>query len=99
MEPIFLDRIDASPIANSTFDPYFFLQWLWVLVDSLNENLSDIQNAFNLFTTVGYTQTEITDMNTAGQLDNGIILYDNTNNVYVGRQAGSLVKFTTAAYP
>ncbi len=96
---IFLDRIDASPIANNTFDPYFFLQWLWILVDSLNENLSDIEIAFNLFTANGYTQTQITDMNTAGQLNNGVILYDTTNDVYVGRQGGSLVKFTTVAYP
>jgi hypothetical protein len=96
---VFLDRIDAAPIANNTFDPQFFLQWLWVLVDSLNENLNDIESAFNLFMTNGYTQTEITTMNTAGQLGNGIILYDTTNNVYVGKQGGSLVKFTTTAYP
>jgi hypothetical protein len=99
MEPIFLDRIDASPIANSTFDPHFFLQWLWILVDSLNENLSDIEGALNLFTLVGYTQTQITDMNTAGNLEDGVILYDTTNEVYVGRQGGSLVQFTTSAYP
>ncbi len=96
---IFLDRIDAVPIASNTeFDPQF-LQWLWVLVDSLNENISDIQNAFNLLTAMSYTQTQITDMNTAGQLSDGVILYDTTNNLYVGRQSGSLVKFTTAAYP
>jgi len=96
---MFLDRIDAVPIASNTqFDPQF-LQWLWVLVDSLNENISDIQNSFNLLTAMSYTQTEITDMNTAGQLNNGVILYDTTNNIYVGRQSGSLVKFTTAAYP
>lgn len=96
---IFLDRIDAVPIASNTqFDPQF-LQWLWVLVDALNENMSDIQNAFNLLTAIGYTQTQIIDMNTAGQLANGVILYDTTNNVYVGRESGSLVKFTTTAYP
>jgi hypothetical protein len=99
MEPIFLDRIDASPIASNTFDPHFFLQWLWILVDSLNENLGNIEDAFNIFTLVGYTQTEITDMNTAGQLDDGVILYDTTNAEYVGRQGGSLVKFTTTPYP
>lgn len=93
-----LDKIDSAPIANSDFD-HQFLQWIWVLVDSLNENMSDIETAFNLLTAVGYTQTEITDMNTAGQLENGVILYDTTNDEYVGRQAGSLVKFTTTAYP
>ena len=96
---IFLDRIDAVPIASNTqFDPQF-LQWLWVLVDTLNEDINDIQALFNLFTTNSYTQTEITDMNTAGQLSDGVFLYDSTNNVYVGRQGGSLVKFTTTAYP
>ena len=96
---IFLDRIDAVPIASNTqFDPQF-LQWLWVLVDALNENWVDIQNALNLLTAIGYTQTEITDMQAAGQLSNGVLLYDTTNNLYVGRQAGSLVKFTTTPYP
>jgi hypothetical protein len=96
---IFLDRIDSVPIASNTQFDTQFLQWLWVLVDALNENTSDIQNAFNLLTAIGYTQTQITDMNTAGQLSNGILLYDTTNNEYVGRQAGALVKFTTTAYP
>ena len=36
-----LDKIDSSPIAYSDFD-YQFLQWIWVLVDTLNENLGDI---------------------------------------------------------
>ncbi len=96
---IFLDRIDAVQIANNEQFDYQFLQWLWVLVDALNENWRDIQTALNLLTAIGYTQTEITDMNTAGLLPNGILLYDTTNDVYVGRQAGALVKFTTAAYP
>lgn len=95
---IFLDRIDAAPIANSAFDPQF-LQWIWVLVDSLNENIGDIQNAFNLLTAMSYTQTQITDMDSAGQLSDGVLLYDSDNNVYVGRENGSLVKFTTTAYP
>jgi hypothetical protein len=96
---VFLDRIDASPIASNTFDPHFFLQWLWVLVDTLNETLATIEGAFNLFTANGYTQTQITTMNTAGQLNDGVILYDTTNKVYVGRQNGALVKFTTTSYP
>jgi hypothetical protein len=95
---LFLDRIDAAPIANSDFDAQF-LQWLWVLVDSLNENLNDIQNAFNLLTAMSYTAAQITAMNVAGTLGNGVLLYDTTNNVYVGKQNGALVKFTTTAYP
>ena len=95
---IFLDRIDAAPIVNSDFDAQF-LQWLWVLVDALNENINDIQNAFNLLTAMSYTAAQITAMNVAGTLGNGVLLYDTTNNVYVGKQNGALVKFTTAAYP
>jgi len=95
---IFLDRIDSVPIINGDFDPQFF-QWLWVLVDSLNENINDIQNALNLLTAMSYTAVEIAAMNVAGQLGNGILLYDTTNNVYVGKQSGALVKFTTTAYP
>lgn len=96
---IFLDRIDAVPESNTEqLDPQF-MQWLWVLVDTLNENLTDIQSSFNLITLSGYTQTEITDMNIAGELSNGVILYDTTNNIYVGRQGGVLVKFTVLAYP
>lgn len=96
---LFLDRIDAVPIAGSTeFDPQV-TQWLWVLVDALNENWLDIQNALNLLTAMSYTQAEIVAMDGAGQLNNGVLLYDTTNDEYVGRQAGSLVKFTTTPYP
>ncbi len=95
---LFLDRIDAAPIVNSGFDAQF-LQWLWVLVDSLNENIGDIQDALNFLTAVNYTAVEIAQLESDGELGNGILLYDTTNNVYVGRQSGSLVKFTTVAYP
>lgn len=99
MATIFLDRIDSSPIANITDFNYQFVQWIWVLVDSINQNITEIQNAFNLLTAIGYTATEISDMELAGQLNNGVLLYDTTNDVYVGKQAGSLVKFTTTPYP
>lgn len=89
-----LQKIDSAPIAGSEFD-YQFLQWLWVLVDSLNGTIGALQLGFN----PSYTQAQITAMNTAGQLNDGVVLYDTTNNVYVGRQSGALVKFTTAAYP
>lgn len=94
-----LDRIDSAPIAsNKEFDPQF-LQWLWVLVDSLNENIVAIEAAFNLLNASPYTAVEIANMEGAGKLSNGVILYDTTNDEYVGRQAGSLVKFTTTPYP
>lgn len=96
---VFLDKTDSVPIASNTEFDAQFLQWLWVLVDTLNENWTDIQNAFNLLTAQGYTQTQIADMESAGQLGNGVLLYDTTNDEYVGKQAGVLVKFTTTAYP
>lgn len=95
---LFLDRIDSAPVINGNFDPQF-LQWLWVLVDSLNENTNDIQNALNLPLAMNYTAPEIVAMNSSGDLDNGVLLYDTTNNVYVGKQNGALVKFTTTSYP
>ncbi len=95
---LFLDRIDAAPIVNKDFDAQF-LQWLWVLVDTLNEDISDIQNALNFLTAPNLTAVEIAAMETASQFGDGILLYDTTNDVYVGRQGGSLVQFTTTAYP
>ncbi len=93
-----LGKIDSAPIAYSEFD-YQFLQWLWVLVDTLNENIDIIQNSFDIFSAPTYTATQIANLNTAGSLTDGIILYDTTNNEYVGRISGTLVKFTTGAYP
>lgn len=95
---IFLEKIDAAPVANSDFETPF-LQWLWVLVDTLNEDIDDIQAALTLLTAQSYTAAEIVTMDGDGDLNDGIILYDTTNNVYVGRISGTLVKFTTAAYP
>ncbi len=96
----FLDRIDAAPVLGNQFE-YPFATWLAVLVNVLNENIQDIQNAFNLLTAQSYTAAQITAMQTAtpSQLNNGVILYDTTNNVYVGKISGSLVKFTTTSYP
>jgi hypothetical protein len=97
---IFLDRIDASPILSDVFEPPF-ASWLAVLVNVLNENIQDIQGFFNLLQAQSYTATQITAMNTASPslLNNGVLLYDSTNNVYVGKISGSLVKFTTTSYP
>lgn len=98
MANIFLDRLDAAPIQGSDF-PFDFNQWLANVVDTLNEVIIDLQNALNIFNAPSYTATEINDLFTAGSLSNGVILYDTTNDVYVGMQAGSLTKFTTASYP
>ncbi len=45
-----LDRIDSAPIAdNKEFDPEF-RQWIWTLIDTLNELIIDIENALNTLT-------------------------------------------------
>ncbi len=95
---LFLDRIDSAPILDKEFDAQF-LQWLWVLVDTLNEDISDIQNALNLLTAMSYTAAEIAQMESDGDLVDGVLLYDTNNNVFVGKQSGALVKFSTVAYP
>lgn len=95
---IFLDRMDSVPVINAGIDMQL-MQWFWVLVDSLNEDITDIENALNLLTAQSYTSTQITDMQTAGTLADGMLLYDSTLNEYVGRISGSLVKFTTTPYP
>lgn len=99
MATVFLDRIDAAPIVNNDDFDAQFLQWIWVLVDTLNENIFDIQNAFNLLRAMSYTAAEIVQFNADGLLEDGVLLYDTTNNLYVGKQSGALVKFTTTAYP
>jgi len=91
--PFFLYRVDAAPVKNEL--PYELNQWLSVTVDTLNEDINDIQDAFNNFQVPSYTSLQIADLT----LTNGVILYDSTLDVYVGMQAGSLVKFTTTPYP
>jgi len=99
MALIFLERIDSAPISNSSF-PFDFNQWLAVLVDTLNEDIEDIQNALRIIAVGQYTSAEITALNAlTPSLPNGVLLYDTTLDVYVGKEGGSLVKFTTTAYP
>jgi len=94
--PVFLDRVNAVPIVNLDFTPEF-IQWLTILVDSLNEVLADIEDLFNLIEAPHYTAAQI---GAAGaDWPNGIVVYDTTNNVYVGKENGSLVQFDTSAYP
>lgn len=153
---VLLNKIDTVPISGSNFDTQF-IQWLLVLVDTLNQDIQDIQDSFNLLTApntailteavtltsgspsftvvngalyrVGENvvgngipyQSIITAINintitisqnatingasslafvpAIGAIGNGIVLYDTTQNVYVGMQNGILVKFTTTSYP
>jgi hypothetical protein len=93
-----LERIDTVPLLGNDFT-FEFQQWLTTLVDSINTSIGQIESFINLASASPYSATQITTMNMNGQLFNGILLYDTTNNEYVGMQAGSLVKFTTTSYP
>lgn len=62
---LFLDRIDSAPIVSGDFDPQF-LQWLWVLIDTLNETIGDIQNALNLLTAPNFAMLNETVTLTLG---------------------------------
>lgn len=93
---LFLQRIDTAPIGNNNLS-FALNQWITVLIDTLNEIITAIQNAFNTLAASSYTSAEITAM--AATLADGVVLYDSTLNVYVGKENGVLVKFTTAAYP
>ncbi len=95
---IFIERIDSVPLAADDFS-YEYRAWVSVLVDSLNTTFEEIESDFNLLTAQSYTATEITDLFTDSKITDGIILYDSTNNVYVGMQSGALVQFTTTPYP
>ena len=153
---LFLDRIDAAPILSDVFEPPF-ASWITILVNVLNEDIQDIENALNFFiapnlallsetvtltlglptftvangsiyrvgsivigtgipvntqilSIVGNTITLTANATSGGSstltfvpvgttINNGSFLYDTTNNVYVGMQNNSLVKFTTTSYP
>ncbi len=68
---LLLDKIDAAPIVNSDFD-YQFLQWLWVLVDSLNESLNDIQFGVNSTNVISGT-TQAGEVNSSYIVTNGAL--------------------------
>ncbi len=93
---IFLDRIDTYSPAAGEFN-FLFSSWIAVLIDTLNETIVTIQNSLNLPTMPGFTSAQITTL--SPNWANGIIVYDTDLDVYVGKQAGTLVQFTTAAYP
>ena len=93
-----LDRVNSSPLFNEEFS-FEFRQWISNTVDTLNEVIGDIESALDVFIAPNYTAAEIATLLANGDLTNGIILYDTTNNVYVGMKSSSLVKFSTTSYP
>jgi hypothetical protein len=96
MATVFLDRVNAVPLGGLDFTPEF-VQWLTILADSLNEVLGDIEDLFNVLPAPQYTAAEISAL--AADLPDGVIVYDTTANVYVGKENGTLVQFDTSSYP
>lgn len=82
---LFLDRVDAAPIQNSTFDMEF-TQWLGVLVETLNEDIQDIQGAI-LSNTVVTGTTQTVDINSIYIPTNaGLTTFQLPNIMSVGAQ-------------
>ncbi len=46
-----LDKIDSAPILGTGM-PFEFMQWIWVLIDSLNENIDDLEGIVSSFTAI-----------------------------------------------
>ena len=102
MATYFLDRVDAAPLQNEDFSVPFNA-WVANTVDSLNEIITNIQNALNGFDEgviiPALTTAQITAL--AVNAPDGTIWYstDHIPPVYVGKISGSLVQFTTTAFP
>lgn len=94
----FLLRTDSCPLQEDQLS-FALTSWLAVLSDTINSTFDIIEANMNLLVLQPMTQTQITDAFTDGLLTDGTVIYDSTNNVYVGQQSGALVKFTTTAYP
>ena len=95
-----LTRVDGCPLQEDqlTFE---LKSWLAVTGDTINSSFTGIETALNLLTAQSMTQAQIIALSTSVPpgITNGILLYDTTNNVYVGMQNNALVKFTTTSYP
>ena len=77
-----------------------------LLADTINSSMDLIESALNILDAIVLTtglqipQLSAADVATTGATaSDGYLVYDTDNNVYVGKQSGALVKFTTSAYP
>lgn len=64
-----LDKIDSAPILGTQM-PFEFMQWIWVLIDSLNENIDDLNKVVSSVFVVPTPSpvvitTQTVDINTA----------------------------------
>jgi len=94
----YLLRIDGCPLQEDKLS-FALTSWLAVLANTINSTVDMIESNMNLLVLSPMTQADITAAFTDEMLTDGTIIYDSTNNVYVGQQNGALVKFTTTSYP
>jgi hypothetical protein len=102
---LMLLRVDGCPTQDDDLS-FPLKSWLSIIADTINSSIDAIElniNFLNQYISVdGFIVPSLTAVEIAAiaaDLVNGVLLYDTTNNVYVGQQAGSLVKFTTSSYP
>jgi len=91
-----LERTNNVPIYGDSNLDGDIQRWLLTLVDSLNTTINEIEVSLNTIAQ-SFTAAEITAL--ASNLEDGVLLYDTTNDVYVGRENGAMRQFTTAAWP
>lgn len=101
MTDLFLDRIDPVPLDDDDFSQTYD-SWVSVMVDTVNEDMSDLQNQFNgIGIPYGPTRMTQAQILASTTLADGVFIYctDHVPPCYVGRISGALVQFTTAAFP
>jgi hypothetical protein len=94
---VFLDRVNSVPLDSTQFGREIE-SWLQTLVDTINSTFELIETNLNLNLSQSMTAAQIAALDLS-TLPDGFILYDSTNNVYVGKASGALIQFTTAVYP
>lgn len=94
---IFFDRVDSAPLADNDFS-FSFNSWVSNTVDTLNEDISEIQNQFNGLGDATFITNKTTAqinaliaMNTLPVLNVGALWFDTT--------LSKLVVLVTAAVP
>lgn len=99
MANLFLDKVDTVPLFAEELSPPFE-QWLSVLVDTLNENISRIEGVLgNGFQITSLTTAEITVLST--DAPNGTIWYctDHVLPCLVAKINNVLVQIATIPFP
>lgn len=95
---VFLDRIDAVPLAADPFSDEY-KAWVTVLVDSLNSVFNIVEQSINTLVVPSLTSAQI--ITASATAVDGTVWYatDGTPPNLVALINGSLVQFTTTPFP